>query len=232
MTQIKLSICIRNISISKGMMSITSCEWWSDDTSSGLEEPSISDFCQTFLNCQAVSDLPPFACMAHVGQVEMPLSTYATSVFQAGKPRLEIRRYYIRAWTSILGAEIEVVTMPFGVNVNNIVPLRILGWGFNVFRLQDSVYQFCRLSLQFGLDSIGHFWLWWAVNPDFLSHRILKVICCLQTKRHSHPIIDNSLIFCQLISGLPMEARISSYQIHARHQQKYHRNSRQSHLRI
>jgi hypothetical protein len=119
--------------------------------------------------------LPPFACMAHVGQVEPALSTYTACVFQVGKPRLEIRRHCIRARAGVFGTEIKIVTMPFGVDVNDIVPLRVLRRGLNVFRLQDSVYQFCSLCFQFHLHGIGHFGLRWAVDPHFLSHRILKV---------------------------------------------------------
>ena len=177
-------------------------------------------------------NLPPSARMAHIGQVEPALSTYTPGVFQASKPGLEIRRHCIRAWAGIFGTEIKVVTMPFGVKINNIVPLRILGRGLNVFWLQDVVYQRHCLCLYSHLDRIRHFWLWWAVNPRFLSHRMLKVIYCLQTTRNSHPITDNSLIFCQLISSLLMEVRIFSYRIDAGHEQKYRRTRRQCHLQI
>ena len=179
--------------------------------------------------------------MAHVGQVEPALSTYNAGVFQASKPCVEKRRQCIWTRTGVFGAEIEVVTMPFGVEVNDIIPTRILGWGLNVFQLQDVVYQCHCLCLHSHLDGIRHFWLWWTVNPRLLSHRVLKVntrpfdshpIYCLQTTRNSHPITDNSLIFYPLISSLLMEVRISAHRIHAGHEQKYRRNSRQSHLQI
>ena len=60
--------------------------------------------------------------MAHVGQVEPALLVYAAGVFQASKPRVEKRRQCIWTRTGVFGTEIEVVTMPFGVDVNNIVP--------------------------------------------------------------------------------------------------------------
>jgi len=179
-----------------------------------------------------MSNLPPPARMAHIGHVEPALLAYAAGVFQASKPRVEKRRQCIWTRTGILGTEIEVVTMPFGVDVNNIVPLRILGWGLNVFRLQDSVYQFYCLYFHSHLDGIRYFGLWWAVNPRFLSHRILKVICCLQTKRNSHPTTGNSWIFYPLILSLLMEVQISSCRICAGHEQKYRRTRRQCHLRI
>ena len=188
-----------------------------------------------------MSKLPPPPRMAHVGQIEPALSTYTAGVFQAGKPCVKKRRQCIGARTGILRTEIEVVTMPFSVEVNDIIPTRILGWGLNVFQLQDSVCQFCCLCLHFHLDAIRQFWLGWTVNPRLLPHRVLKVntrpfdshpIYCLQTTRNSHPITDNSLIFYPLISSLLMEVRISAHRIHAGHEQKYRRNSRQSHLQI
>jgi hypothetical protein len=177
--------------------------------------------------------------MAHIGKVEQALPTCTAHVFQASKPRLEIRRHCIRAWTGILGTEIKAVSMPFGVNINNVVPLCLLGWGFNVLRLQNSVYQFCCFRPNFRPDGIRHFGLGWAVNPYLLSHQILKVnprpfnshpICYLQTKRNSHSITDDSLIFYYLISSPLMEVQILSCRIHAGHVQKYRRNSRQCHL--
>jgi len=152
-----------------------------------------------------MSNLPPPARMAHVGQVEPALLAYAAGVFQTSKPRVEKRRQCIWTRTGVFGTEIEVVTMPFGVDVNNIVPLRILGWGLNVFRLQDSVYQFYCLYFHSHLDGIRHFGLWWAVNPRLLSHLILKVnprpfdshptcclpCCCIKFGAWIHQTLDH-----------------------------------------
>src|SRR4030067_3259914 len=104
-----------------------------------------------------MSNLPPTARMAHVGKVEPALSTCAASVFQASKPCVKKRRQCIWTRTGVLGTEIEVVTMPFGVKINNIVPLRILRRGLNVFRLQDSVYQRHCLCLYSHLDRIRYY---------------------------------------------------------------------------
>src|SRR4030042_813112 len=119
-------------------------------------------------------NLPPPARMAHVRHVKPALSTYTAGVFQASKPYVKKRGQRIWTRAGILGTEIEVVTMPFGVKINDIVPLRILGRGLNVFRLQDFVYQCHCLCLHSHLDGIRHFWLWWAVDPRLLSHRFLK----------------------------------------------------------
>src|SRR4030067_1471501 len=152
-----------------------------------------------------MSNLPPPARMAHIGQAKPALSTCTAHVFHASKPGLEIRRHCIGAWTGIFGTEIKVVTMPFGVKINNIVPLRILERGLNVFWLQDVVYQRHCLCLYSHLDRIRYYGLRWAINPRLCSHRILKIIYCLQTIRNNHPITDNSLIFYQLILSLLME---------------------------
>jgi hypothetical protein len=119
-------------------------------------------------------NLRPLDRMAHVGQVEPALSTCTPGVLQASKPGLEIGRQCMRAWSGIFGTEIKVVTMPFGIKINNIVPLRILGRGLNVFWFQDNIYQFPCFRLHFHLDRIRHLRFWWAVNPYLLSHRILK----------------------------------------------------------
>ena len=77
------------------------------------------------------------------------------NVLHSGEPVLEGWQNGIWYRTRIFGAEIEITPVPLGINIHNVVELRVLERGFNILGFQNCLDEcfdcLCHLYL-------GEFW--------------------------------------------------------------------------
>src|SRR5688500_7930478 len=102
-----------------------------------LQDGFFLDFLHALLQGQPGANFPPLAGMPHVGHVEFPLA----DKFQAGEGSLEGRRDRCWARAAKRGDEVEKGTMPFRVDVDDVVPARLLRRLLNKVQLQERLDQ-------------------------------------------------------------------------------------------
>src|SRR6266699_4478510 len=133
----------------------------------------ISDRFYALVHRQVRVQLYPLAGIAHKGEMKTPVP----GILYTSKFRLEAWLYWI--WTShaIFGTEVERLVVPFAVDIDDVVELRILGWWLDIFQLQNGLNEFIRLRGDFHFQ---RFWerrgrcFAWVHRPriDFLWHPI------------------------------------------------------------
>ncbi len=134
-----------------------------------------------FVKAQTVIYLHPPSRVAHVGQVEGVVS----QIPQPREADIERRRYSIGGRAAILRAKVEISTMPFRVDVHDIVEPGVLGWRLDVLGLQLLVNKFFCLCLDDRLHGIRRLWVSWrSVSPGPIS---LRHLLCLPAGWDGNP---------------------------------------------
>ena len=95
-------------------------------------------------------DLDPLACVAHERKVEV---IAIAGVFQPSELMLEEGRECVRARHSILGAEVEVMAIPLGIDVHDVIEVGILRWRLDMSRFKDGFNELIRPLGNIDLDA-------------------------------------------------------------------------------
>ena len=106
--------------------------------------------------------------MSHKRDIEAAIP----NVLQSSKLVFEVGRDGIGARTVILGTEVEVVTVPFGVDVYNVVEASIFRRRLDVLRFENGFNEFLSLLLQVSFDTLRYFGFGsfgWTIDPSLLS---------------------------------------------------------------
>lgn len=132
---------------------------------SRMQSGDVPDCLQALIQRQILKDFEPLLSVPHVSDVEFPIS----NVLEPDKFRFKVLRDRIRTRAVVLRAEVKVATIPFTVDVHDVIPLRIFGGWFDEICLQEAFYELISFLLNFGLEIIRHLGLSGGVYPLLLG---------------------------------------------------------------
>jgi hypothetical protein len=128
-----------------------------------------ADTLQTLIKRQVGEEFYPLPGVPHIREAKGLVS----QILQPCESAFKKLRYSIRKRAPVSSAEIEIASIPLGIDVNNVVEPGILRRRLDVLWFQCGLDQMISFCLNVGLDAFGHLVLelsWRARPPrSFLS---------------------------------------------------------------
>jgi hypothetical protein len=129
------------------------------------------DTLQTLIKRQVGEEFYPLPGVPHIREAKGLIS----HILQPCESAFKKLRYSIRERAPVSSAEIEIASIPLGIDVNNVVEPSILRRRFDMLWFQCGLDQMISFFLNVGLDAFGHLVLelsWRAKSPGLFCHRI------------------------------------------------------------